>query len=207
MFRPGFRVFESAFRALRNPAHFRPIKQHVQFREFRQVRFGDQRPQYSRFQFVSNIFRRWAARPTFYRDVGLISLGSGGFYLYNLEEVPISGRRRFNMISPQIEARIGAETVGQVQQEYEGRILPDRDPRVQRVKKVLGRLIPYATAAGLHDVNWEVHVIDSPEQNAFVAPGGKVFVFTGILPLCQDENGIAAVLGHEIAHVVAHHTA
>jgi len=36
---------------------------------------------------------------------------------------------------------------------------------------------------------------------------GKVFVFTGILPLCQDEDGIAAVLGHEIAHVVAHHTA
>ena len=36
---------------------------------------------------------------------------------------------------------------------------------------------------------------------------GKVFVFTGILPLCRDEDGIAAVLGHEIAHVVAHHTA
>jgi Zn-dependent protease with chaperone function len=39
------------------------------------------------------------------------------------------------------------------------------------------------------------------------ARSGKVFVFTGILPLCKDENGIAAVLGHEIAHVVAHHTA
>jgi len=83
----------------------------------------------------------------------------------------ISGRRRFNIISPGIEARIGAETVGQVQQEYKGQILPDYDPRVLKVKKVLERLIPYATAAGLYDVNWEVHVIDSPEQNAFVAPG------------------------------------
>ena len=36
---------------------------------------------------------------------------------------------------------------------------------------------------------------------------GKVFVFTGILPICQDEDGLAAVLGHEIAHVVAHHSA
>lgn len=61
--------------------------------------------------------------------------------------------------------------------------------------------------AGLENVQWEINVIDSPEQNAFVVPGGKVFVFTGILPLCKDEDGIAAVLGHEIAHVVAHHTA
>lgn len=43
--------------------------------------------------------------------------------------------------------------------------------------------------------------------NAFVLPGGRVFVFTGILPIAQDENGLAAVLGHEIAHNVAHHMA
>lgn len=75
------------------------------------------------------------------------------------------------------------------------------------MKRVLERLLPYAEGEGLKDLNWEVTVIESPEQNAFVAPGGKVFVFTGILPLCRDEDGIAAVLGHEIAHVVAHHTA
>ncbi|KAK3214040.1 hypothetical protein GRF29_28g1807860 [Pseudopithomyces chartarum] len=203
MFRPGFRAFQSSFRSIRS----QPTRQHVQFRAYRQIRFGDKGPQSSRFQFASNLFMRWAARPTFYRDVGLISLGGGGFYVYNLEEVPISGRRRFNMISPALETRIGAATVDEVHQQYRGQMLPDWDPRVQKVKKVLERIIPFATAAGLHDVNWEVHVIDSPEENAFVAPGGKVFVFTGILPLCRDEDGIAAVLGHEIAHVVAHHTA
>ncbi len=74
---------------------------------------------------------------------------------------------------------------------------------------MLERLLPFAfrEGKGLSEMTWEVHVIDSPEQNAFVVPGGKVFVFTGILPHCQNEDGIAAVLGHEIAHVVAHHTA
>ncbi|KAL5379141.1 hypothetical protein DPSP01_008592 [Paraphaeosphaeria sporulosa] len=208
MFRPGFRAFESAFRTVRSPARFRPAK-HAQSRAYRQIRFGDKSPQgaYGRLQFISSFFRRWAARPTFYRDVGLISLGTGGAYVYNLEEVPISGRRRFNIISPRIEAQIGAATVGEVQQQYQGQMLPDWHPTVRRVKKVLERLIPFAEEAGLHDVDWEIHVIDSPEANAFVAPGGKVFVFTGILPLCEDDNGIAAVLGHEIAHVVAHHTA
>lgn len=89
MFRPGFRAFEPAFRTVSRSAPFRPSKQYAQFRAYRQVRFGDRRPQYSRFQLASNVFMRWAARPTFYRDVGLISLGAGGFYLYNLEEVPV----------------------------------------------------------------------------------------------------------------------
>jgi predicted Zn-dependent protease len=95
----------------------------------------------------------------------------------------------------------------QIKEEYKGRFLPDYDPRVKQVTKVLKRLLPYVKDTGLENVDWEVHVIESPEQNAFVIPGGKVFVFTGILPLCKDEDGIAAVLGHEIAHVVAHHTA
>ncbi len=72
------------------------------------------------------------------------------------------------------------------------------------VNRVLGRLIQ---AAGLEGQKWEVRVIDDPEEmNAFVLPGNKVFVFSGILPICAGEDGLAAVLGHEIAHNVAHHT-
>jgi len=169
------------------------------------------RPQYKRFSSpsggLSGLLYRWAARPTFYRDIGLLSAGAGTIYLYNLEEVPVSGRRRFNIIPAQLEEAIGRSSVDQVREQYAGRILPDSDVRVRKVKKVLQRLLPYAEGEGLQGLEWEVTVIESPEQNAFVAPGGKVFVFTGILPLCRDEDGIAAVLGHEIAHVVAHHTA
>ena len=56
-------------------------------------------------------------------------------------------------------------------------------------------------------IDWKVHVIHSQEKNAFVLPGGKIFVFTGILPTVQDEDGMAAVLSHEIAHQVARHIA
>ncbi|KUJ15897.1 uncharacterized protein LY89DRAFT_697907 [Mollisia scopiformis] len=66
------------------------------------------------------------------------------------------------------------------------------------------RLIP---GSGVSDVAWEVHVIDSEERNAFVLPGGKVFVYTGILPITKNDDGLAAVLGHEIAHNVARHQA
>jgi predicted Zn-dependent protease len=120
----------------------------------------------------------------------------------------ISGRRRFNMIPSTFEAYVGKSSMEEIQRQYQGQFLPEWDPRVKQVTKVLERLLTFAQKAGLVDVNWEVHVIDDPDQqNAFVIPGGKVFVFTGILPLCKDEDGIAAVLGHEIAHVVAHHSA
>ena len=46
---------------------------------------------------------------------------------------------------------------------------------------------------------------DDKQVNAFALPGGKVAVYTGILPITRDENGLAAVLGHEIGHVIARH--
>ncbi|KAK4983006.1 metalloendopeptidase [Elasticomyces elasticus] len=72
------------------------------------------------------------------------------------------------------------------------------------VQRVLNRLIP---SSSLPDElnNWTVHVIDEDVQNAFVISGGEVFVFSGIFDVCQGDDGLAAVLGHEIAHNVARH--
>ncbi|KAH8685683.1 peptidase M48 [Tricladium varicosporioides] len=72
------------------------------------------------------------------------------------------------------------------------------------VMRVMKRLIE---AGNLENVDWEVHVVYSEEKNAMVLPGGKVFVFSGILPVAGDDDGLAAILGHEIAHNVARHTA
>ncbi|MDR2443465.1 MAG: M48 family metallopeptidase [Deltaproteobacteria bacterium] len=52
---------------------------------------------------------------------------------------------------------------------------------------------------------WEFNLIDSDEVNAFCMPGGKVAFYTGILPVCQTEAGVAAVMGHEVAHALAKH--
>lgn len=127
--------------------------------------------------------------------------------MFNLEQVPVTGRRRFNVIGPETEKQLMADGgYQQILNEYRGKILPENHPYTQLVAKVVSRLLP--STGGLAGDDWKVHVIDEKEQmNAFVMPGGKVFVFTGILPVCQDENGLAAVLGHEIAHNVAHHSA
>ncbi|RDW81233.1 M48 family metallopeptidase [Aspergillus mulundensis] len=99
---------------------------------------------------------------------------------------------------------MGEQSYQEVLRDWRGRMLPESHPLTVMVNRVLHRLVPLAPIEG---ADWEVHVIqDDNMVNAFVLPGGKVFVFTGILPICKDEDGLAAVLGHEIAHVVAHHT-
>ena len=62
-----------------------------------------------------------------------------------------------------------------------------------------------ADATGRTDYQWEFKVLDEPQVNAFCLPGGKVAVYTGILPITRDDAGLAAVLGHEVAHAVARH--
>ncbi|EKV12991.1 T-complex protein 1, theta subunit, putative [Penicillium digitatum PHI26] len=100
---------------------------------------------------------------------------------------------------------MGEESYREVLSSERGKILPQNHPLTRMVDGVLQRLIPQVAIEG---ADWKVHVIkDDGMVNAFVLPGGKVFVYTGILPICKDEDGLAAVLGHEIAHVVAHHPA
>ncbi|KAE8167067.1 TCP-1/cpn60 chaperonin family-domain-containing protein [Aspergillus tamarii] len=117
----------------------------------------------------------------------------------------MTGRRRFNCVSAKRELEMGRQSYLEVLNENRGSILPEHHPLTMQVNRVLQRLIPQAPIEG---ADWRVHVIkDDSMLNAFVLPGGKVFVYTGILPICKDEDGLAAVLGHEIAHVVAHHPA
>jgi len=97
-------------------------------------------------------------------------------------------------------------------------ILPDNHPYTQICKQVVSRLGP---ATGKTDVDWRVYVINEPIPNAFVIPGGQIFVFTvlpplfvcvdpvgqGILPIAQNASGLATILGHEIAHYTLRHIA
>jgi metalloendopeptidase OMA1, mitochondrial len=136
----------------------------------------------------------------------IIVVSSGGVVVYvsNQETVPVSGRRRFNVVSHDLEKQISGGQYEGLVDEFKGKIFPENHPYTQMVARVVERLLP--SVGGLAEDEWRVHVIDEPNQrNAFVIPGGKVFVFSGILPICKDEDGLAAVLGHEIAHNVAHH--
>ena len=77
------------------------------------------------------------------------------------------------------------------------------DPAMNDLVRRVGTRI--AAATGKADYQWEFKVIEDPQANAFCLPGGKVAVYTGILPITRDEAGLAAVLGHEVAHAIARH--
>ena len=80
--------------------------------------------------------------------------------------------------------------------------------QVERVRDISYNLInqTYIFRDDAQDWNWEINVIDSELINAFCMPGGKIAVYTGILDITKNTNGLAAVMGHEIAHAVAKHS-
>jgi predicted Zn-dependent protease len=78
------------------------------------------------------------------------------------------------------------------------------DPKyVNRVKRVAPKIIQ---AAGGNPAEWEVQVFKSDQLNAFALPGGKIGIYTGILDIMDNDDQIAAVLGHEVAHVNFNHS-
>ena len=209
-FRAAFRSTSRTFprlRTFRSSPFLSTPRRHA---SYRYQRFGESGGKGGQQQQWSNFGPTYRAQYIWrnYRTPILVVSGGGGtFYVYNLEQAPVTHRRRFNCIGPSTEAQFGAQGYEETLAQYRGKILPEIHPYTQAVAKVVERLLP-ATHGLSASEEWRVHVIDDPEQkNAFVLPGGKVFVFTGLLPITKDEAGLAAVLGHEIAHNVAHHLA
>jgi predicted Zn-dependent protease len=115
------------------------------------------------------------------------------------QTVPYTGRSELILVPEAQELRMGLESY----REILGRAKIVRDPAVtERVQRV-GRRI--AAAAERPDYKWEFTVLDDKQVNAFCLPGGKVAVYTGILPIVPDDASLGAVLGHEVAHAIARH--
>ena len=124
--------------------------------------------------------------------------------------VPMTGRKQLNLIP---ESEMLAMSDQQYGEFLQGNKLSDNKEQTAMVKKV-GRRIQkaveqYFTEEGLADqlsnYEWEVNLVESEEVNAWCMPGGKIVVYTGILPVTQTEAGLAVVMGHEVAHAVAKH--
>ncbi|KAI0973865.1 peptidase family M48-domain-containing protein [Xylaria arbuscula] len=158
--------------------------------------------------FTSEGLSRFIRSPSLHTVIVVSVAGAVAFYFMNIQTVPVSGRRRFNCYSEAKVRATGEAQAKRIEWEVEragGRFLDDWDWRTLLVKKIMRRLIP---VSGMEDSEWEIRVIDDPHTaNAFVLPGGKVFVFSGLIPIARNEHGMAAVLGHEIAHNLAEHVA
>src|SRR5206468_11987335 len=115
---------------------------------------------------------------------------------------PYTRRSQLILVSADEEMKLGAQAFKQVVSK--SRV--DSRPVVNRSVEEVGRRI--ARVSDRPDYRWQFVVIDDPKQvNAFALPGGKVAVYTGLFPVAQDTNGLAVVLGHEVAHALARHGA
>lgn len=116
------------------------------------------------------------------------------------ETVPVTGRSQLNFLSDAEETKLGGEAFTQIISK--AKVSNEPAPN-EMVRRVGGRIAAVADPKR----QWEYKVIDDPNQaNAFALPGGKIAVYTGILPITRDEAGLAAVLAHEVAHVTARHS-
>ena len=126
------------------------------------------------------------------------------------------GREQPLALTPAQELAVGRRAYREVMDEVGDRVLPAEAPETERVRRVTDRIARASEIEPLqreiklrvrgYRFEWEVNVVRDRQVNAFCLPAGKVFVFTGILPVIGDsDDRLATVLGHEIAHALAHH--
>lgn len=115
---------------------------------------------------------------------------------------PITGRSQLMLVSEQQEIALGNQAYQQVLSQEKNKI--SKDPQINAMVNRIGTRI--AAVSGKPSYNWQFTVIkDDKTANAFALPGGKVAVYTGILPYTKSEAGLAFVMAHEVGHAIAHH--
>lgn len=112
---------------------------------------------------------------------------------------PITGRKQFIMTSSGDETALGLSEFDKMKKE----VKISTDASKKALLEKVGRRV--AAVSEMQGAQWEFVLFESPEANAFCLPGGKVGVYTGILPITRDEAGLATVIGHEVAHALARH--
>ena len=124
--------------------------------------------------------------------------------------VPITGRKQLSLIPDSQMNAMSFQQYDQVIAESQLSTDAEATAMVKRVgANIQGAVEKYFQDNGmskhLDGYAWEFNLIESDQVNAWCMPGGKVAFYTGILPICQDDTGVAVVMGHEIAHAIAEH--
>ncbi len=140
----------------------------------------------------------------------------GYYWLSHQDTTSYTGRKQLIDTSPAQEAALGLQsyqeilsqsqvvTSGQLPQQVKeiARRLIDAAPKVEQYYAQT-KNVPASTDWASYQ--WDVNVLQSDEVNAFCLPGGKIAVYTGIVPVAQNADGLAVVMGHEIAHALLRH--
>ncbi|HHL43062.1 MAG TPA: M48 family peptidase [Hellea balneolensis] len=133
----------------------------------------------------------------------IFAIGAGFYYMANQKTVPFTGRKQLRTMKPAQEMQLGLQSYKRILSDSRGQV-QTRGPIVDKVREIGYKL---ARAAKPEDpgFEWAFNVIDSRQVNAFALPGGYTAVYTGIIPVAANDDGLAAIMGHEIGHALAHH--
>jgi predicted Zn-dependent protease len=125
------------------------------------------------------------------------------FQFFNSEKFvnPETGRKTHVALSTDQEKALGLQSYQEVLSQAD---VINSGPEYDQVVRVARRLAGATGEAG-KKFDWEVSVVRSSQANAFCLPGGKIVVYTGILPITKTDAGLAAVMGHEMAHATSRH--
>jgi predicted Zn-dependent protease len=134
-----------------------------------------------------------------------------GLMLYACAKVAVTGRQQLSLVS-------NAEIIPMANQQYDSVVQTANLSRNQqqtamvknvgsRIQRAVEQYMAQNNASSeLQGFQWEFNLIEDAKMvNAWCMPGGKVAFYTGIMPICQNEAGVAVVMGHEVAHAVANH--
>ena len=132
-------------------------------------------------------------------------------FMTQCSSVPITGRQQLMLFPESDMVQMSLTSYQSFMQENK---LSTNAANTNRIKTIGARIAKavdqYLAANGMQDqvanLKWEFNLVASSEVNAWCMPGGKVVFYEGILPYCQNDGGIATVMGHEIAHAVARHS-
>ena len=131
-------------------------------------------------------------------------------FLSNCATVPLTGRKQLSIIPESEVESLSFDSYKQVLKDNKlstnaewTAMVKNCGARIQ--KAVETYMAEHKLQNRLDGFKWEFNLLESSTVNAFCMPGGKVAFYTGIMPICKDENGVAVVMGHEVAHAIANH--
>src|SRR5690349_15137274 len=140
-----------------------------------------------------------------------ISILAALIFLFSCATVPVTGRKQMSLISNTEIIQMSATEYQKVLAESKLSTNAEQTAMVRRVGQRIEQAVEKYMAdkgisAELQGFDWQFNLIqDDKTVNAWCMPGGKVAFYTGIMPICKDENGVAVVMGHEVAHAIANH--
>ena len=132
---------------------------------------------------------------------GLVYCFSEGPFLAGCATNPVTGKKELNFLSLEDEERMGAESDLGIVAQYG---VVDDTKLTAYVQSIGNQLVP---VSHMPEEDFEFRVLDDPVVNAFALPGGYVYVTRGIMAYLNDEAALAGIMGHEVGHVTARHSA